>query len=101
VELDAQPQKSSQSSYSSYWSDLRNFCSDCLPCHISFLALHRLGLKIALADVNERQLEAAGKEISAIVGDANVLVVPTDVSKLEEVIRLRDKVYEAWGEVRL
>jgi NAD(P)-dependent dehydrogenase (short-subunit alcohol dehydrogenase family) len=58
-----------------------------------------LGLKIALADVNEAQLKTAGKEISAIVGDANVLIVPTDVSKLEEVIRLRDKVYEAWGEV--
>jgi len=56
-------------------------------------------LKIALADVNEGQLETAGKDISAIVGDANVLVVPTDVSKLEEVVRLRDKVYEAWGEV--
>lgn len=77
----------------------KNFCSDCL---VTFpFWPHRLGLKIALADVNEAQLETTGKEISAIVGDANVLVVPTDVSKLEEVIRLRDKVYEAWGEVRI
>jgi len=60
-----------------------------------------LGLKIALADVDEPKLKETSKEISAIVGDANVLIVPTDVSKLDEVVRLRDKVYEAWGEVRL
>jgi len=30
-----------------------------------------------------------------------VLVVPTDVSKLDDVVRLRDRVYEAWGEVGL
>jgi hypothetical protein len=35
------------------------------------------------------------------VGDANVLVVPTDVSNLEQVVKLRDRVYEAWGEVSL
>lgn len=58
-----------------------------------------MGLKIALADVDEDGLAAAGKEILAIVGEANVLVVPTDVSKLDEVVRLRDRVYEAWGEV--
>ena len=40
-----------------------------------------------------------GKALAEIVGEANVLVVPTDVSKLEEVVRLRDKVYEDWGEV--
>jgi hypothetical protein len=28
-----------------------------------------------------------------------VLAVPTDVSKLEDVVRLRERVYEAWGEV--
>jgi hypothetical protein len=30
-----------------------------------------------------------------------VLVIPTDVSKVEEVVKLRDTVYETWGEVRL
>jgi len=28
-----------------------------------------------------------------------VLAMPTDVSKLEDVVRLRERVYEAWGEV--
>ncbi|KAI5989113.1 hypothetical protein EDD15DRAFT_2389183 [Pisolithus albus] len=63
------------------------------------IELAKAGLKIALADVNEEGLTAAGKEVTAIAGDGNVLVIPTDVSKIEEVVRLRDKVYEAWGEV--
>ena len=56
-------------------------------------------MKIAVADVNLDGLAETGKEVAAIVGEANVLVVPTDVSNLEQVVRLRDKVYEAWGEV--
>lgn len=63
------------------------------------LELAKLGLKIAIADVDEARLRATGKEISAIVGESNVLVLPTDVSEIEQVIRLRDQVYEHWGEV--
>ncbi|KAK2465300.1 hypothetical protein APHAL10511_002654 [Amanita phalloides] len=61
--------------------------------------LAKLGLKIAIADVEEDQLRVVGKELADIVGETNVLIVPTDVSKLDDVIRLRDKVYEGWGEV--
>lgn len=61
----------------------------------------RLGLKIAIADVAEDKLKQVGQDVARIVGDANVLVVPTDVSRLEEVVRLRDKVYEQWGEVSM
>lgn len=63
------------------------------------LEFAKIGMKIGLADVNEKQLRAAGEEVASIVGESNVLVVPTDVSKLDEVVRLRDRVYEAWGEV--
>lgn len=59
----------------------------------------RIGLRIVLADNQEAQLIEAGKEVAQIVGEANVLVVPTDVSKAEEVGRLRDRVLEVWGEV--
>ncbi|KAF9483444.1 NAD(P)-binding protein [Pholiota conissans] len=59
----------------------------------------KLGLKVAIADVTAEKLYEVGKEVGKIVGEANVLVVPTDVSKLEEVVKLRDRVYEAWGEV--
>lgn len=60
----------------------------------------RLGLKLALADLEGEKLTAAGKDIAAIVGEANVLVCPTDVSKLDQVVALRDRVYELWDEVR-
>ncbi|KAH6911590.1 hypothetical protein BKA70DRAFT_1268178 [Coprinopsis sp. MPI-PUGE-AT-0042] len=59
----------------------------------------KLGLKVAIADINEADLKAVGKSLAAEVGETNVLIVPTDVSKKEEVIALRDKVYDAWGEV--
>lgn len=56
-------------------------------------------MKVAIADVNVAGLEETGKELVSLVGETNTLVVPTDVSKLEDVVRLRDRVYEAWGEV--
>jgi len=59
----------------------------------------KLGLKVAIADVSEGQLNEVGKTLRGLIGEANVLVVPTDVSKLNEVQTLRDRVYEAWGEV--
>jgi len=59
----------------------------------------RLGLKVAIADINVEALEALGKELGTAHGETNVLAVPTDVSKLEDVVRLRERVYEAWGEV--
>jgi len=58
-----------------------------------------LGLKIAIADVDEQGLEETGKRVAAIVGEANVIVSPTDVSKMDDVVKLRDRVYDAWGEV--
>ncbi len=47
------------------------------------------------------KLESVGKEVASIVGDSNVVVVETDVSKLDQVVRLKDKVYELWDEVRI
>jgi len=61
--------------------------------------LARLGLKVAIADINVNALEIFSKELCGAHGEGNVLAVPTDVSKLEDVVHLRDRVYEAWGEV--
>lgn len=47
----------------------------------------------------EDELAKTGREVAAVVGDANVLIIPTDVSKIGDVQRLRDRIYEAWGEV--
>jgi hypothetical protein len=60
----------------------------------------RLGLRVVLADVDAENVHMLGREIAAQVGEQNVLVVPTDVSSLGQVQRLKDKAYEAFGEVR-
>jgi hypothetical protein len=59
----------------------------------------RLGLKIAVADADESGLRLIGQELVAVLGAQNVLIIPTDVSKLDQVVRLKDKVYDTWGEV--
>jgi NAD(P)-dependent dehydrogenase (short-subunit alcohol dehydrogenase family) len=61
--------------------------------------MDRVGLKVAIADINQEALMVLADELSATHGEANVLAVRTDVSKLEDVVRLRERVYEAWGEV--
>lgn len=61
--------------------------------------LAKLGLKIAVADVDEEKLRAIGQELMESIGAQNVLIIPTDVSKLDQVVRLKEKVYEIWGEV--
>jgi NAD(P)-dependent dehydrogenase (short-subunit alcohol dehydrogenase family) len=67
--------------------------------------LAKLGLKIAIADINEAGLRSVADEIAAIqktlppADGEQLLSIPTDVSKMEDVVALRDKVYENWGEV--
>ncbi|KAI9436688.1 NAD(P)-binding protein [Lactarius indigo] len=61
--------------------------------------LARLGLKVAIADIDAKALDVLAAELGAAHGETNVLAVATDVSRLEEVVRLRERVYEAWGEV--
>jgi len=61
--------------------------------------LARLGLKVAIADIDAKGLEVLAKELGAAHGESNVLAIVTDVSKLDDVVRLRDRVSEAWGEV--
>jgi NAD(P)-dependent dehydrogenase (short-subunit alcohol dehydrogenase family) len=60
-----------------------------------------MGFRVCLADLDGNSLEQAASEVAAIAkrGPADVLSVPTDVSKLEEVQRLKDRVYETFGEV--
>ncbi|KAJ7166400.1 hypothetical protein C8R43DRAFT_1061234 [Mycena crocata] len=70
-------------------------------------AFAALGMKIAIADVHskENELRELGRELEGVVssvtaeGGTHVLVVPTDVTVVEDVRRLREKVYEAWSEV--
>ncbi|TEB24205.1 NAD(P)-binding protein, partial [Coprinellus micaceus] len=59
----------------------------------------RLKLKVAIADTNEEELKKVGKELAELTGESNVLIIPTDVSQLDQVVALKEKVYEDWGEV--
>lgn len=53
------------------------------------------GMKICLADLSQEALDRAADQLSA----ASVLTVPTDVSKMEEVQRLKERVYADFGGV--
>ena len=52
----------------------------------------------AIADVDAARLEAARAEIAA-AGSGDVLAVPTDVSRKDQVENLRDRVLEAYGDI--
>lgn len=67
-----------------------------LPC-----TLRSLGLRLVLADINQEQLAIAGQELLKACGEGNVLVVPTDVRDAAQVVSLKNKAYEAFGEVGL
>ena len=56
----------------------------------------RLGLKLCLADLSEEALRRAADELG---GGQDVLTVATDVSSLDQVQALKDKVYATFGEV--
>jgi NAD(P)-dependent dehydrogenase (short-subunit alcohol dehydrogenase family) len=59
-----------------------------------------LGMKVCLADVDEAALEKAVASVAAIAGrGAEVIGVPTDVSRRAEVERLKTRALDAFGEV--
>jgi NAD(P)-dependent dehydrogenase (short-subunit alcohol dehydrogenase family) len=60
-----------------------------------------MGLKVCLADLSQQALQPAMAEVAAASphGRDAVLAVPTDVSKLDDVQRLCDAAYRAFGEV--
>jgi NAD(P)-dependent dehydrogenase (short-subunit alcohol dehydrogenase family) len=59
-----------------------------------------LGMKVCLADADAPALASAAEAVAALARDrADVLAVPTDVSRREAVERLRDRALDAFGEV--
>jgi NAD(P)-dependent dehydrogenase (short-subunit alcohol dehydrogenase family) len=61
--------------------------------------LAELGMKLALADVDEDGLRQTAAEVSSVVGASNVLAIPVDVANLDELVKFKEKVFEAWDEV--
>jgi len=60
-----------------------------------------VGLKVCLADLSPEALQRAAAEVALAspLGQAGVMTVPTDVSRLEAVQALKDAVYDRFGEV--
>ncbi|KAF8315588.1 NAD(P)-binding protein [Clavulina sp. PMI_390] len=61
----------------------------------------RHGLHVCLADRDSEPLKKAESLVAEIAGADNVLAVVTDVSKLDQVQRLRDEVMAKFGEVNV
>lgn len=69
---------------------------------IGFAAAQRFvsfGMKVALADSDAAEVEAAAEQLSASAGKDNVLAVAADVSQLAELERLRDVTWQRLGPV--
>ena len=60
-----------------------------------------MGMKIVLADIGGARLDEAAHAIAAIAGDDATLAVATDVAKPDEVDRLADRAFGAFGGVSL
>ncbi|TGQ69685.1 SDR family NAD(P)-dependent oxidoreductase [Mesorhizobium sp. M00.F.Ca.ET.186.01.1.1] len=58
-----------------------------------------MGMKIVLADIAGARLDDASRAVAAIAGSDAVLAVAADVSKAEEVNRLAERAFGAFGEV--
>ncbi|HEX2940427.1 MAG TPA: SDR family NAD(P)-dependent oxidoreductase, partial [Rhodopila sp.] len=61
----------------------------------------QLGMTVCLADLSEAALNAAAEQVAAETtqGRQAVLTVPTDVSRIDDVARLKDTAYQRFGEV--
>ncbi|WP_204561548.1 SDR family NAD(P)-dependent oxidoreductase [Azospirillum palustre] len=61
-----------------------------------------IGMRICLADHNVEALRTAAAAVAQIAKrPEDVIAVPTDVSRLEEIERLKDTVFQMFGEVAL
>lgn len=60
-----------------------------------------LGMKVVIADRDGEALKAAGQVLAAIGGEENVLAVPTDVARLDEVRALHEQVTTRFGHVHV
>jgi NAD(P)-dependent dehydrogenase (short-subunit alcohol dehydrogenase family) len=62
-----------------------------------------LGMKLCLADLGGERLDRATAEVAALArgGKADLRAIPTDVSKLDEVQRLKETAFREFGGVAL
>jgi len=60
-----------------------------------------LGMRVVMADLGAEALGQAAAEVIQVArgGASDVCAVPTDVSRLEDLLRLKDEAYDAFGDV--
>jgi NAD(P)-dependent dehydrogenase (short-subunit alcohol dehydrogenase family) len=65
------------------------------------IRLAEMGLKVALADLPGAALDAAARNVAAVSknGSSDVLAVPTDVSRIDDVRRLRELAFNRFGDI--
>ena len=63
--------------------------------------LARLGMRICMADISDDLQHAADRVAKLARVPTDVMAVPTDVYRIEQVMALRDRVYGEFGEVAL
>jgi hypothetical protein len=59
-----------------------------------------IGMHVVIVDINEESLDEAVKAIKGVSGVGEVWGLKVDVSKIDEVVAMREKVFEEFGEVR-
>ena len=57
-------------------------------------------MSLFLVDITEDALERASDELKAVDGVGEIYTMVVDVGNIEQVIALRDKVMDVFGEVR-
>jgi len=63
--------------------------------------LAAMGMKIVLADIAGARLDEATRTVAAIAGNDGVLAIATDVAKADDLDRLAEKTFAAFGDVSL
>jgi len=69
--------------------------------HAAAARYAREGMSVVMADVNEGQLSAAVAQIKEVPGVGEVLGMTVDVGKMSDVVAMREKVLDVFGEVHV
>jgi hypothetical protein len=56
-------------------------------------------MHVIIVDINQEALDTAVKSIKGVTGVGEVWGLKVDVSKIDEVVAMREKVFEEFGEV--
>jgi hypothetical protein len=57
-------------------------------------------MHVVIVDINEEVLDKAVKQVKGVDGVGEVWGLKVDVSRIDEVIAMREKVFDEFGEVR-